>query len=40
MFRALYRLMFVEKGGRPKYPEFTWNSALEFVERYKQKSDD
>jgi hypothetical protein len=24
MFRALYRLMFVEKGGRPKYPEFTW----------------
>jgi hypothetical protein len=40
MFRALYRLMFVEKGGRPKYPEFTWTSALEFVERYKQKSDD
>ena len=35
-FRTLYRLMFAEKGGRPKYPEFTWTSALDFVERYKE----
>ena len=34
VFRTLYRLMFAEKGGRPKYPEFTWSNAQTFVEMY------
>jgi len=34
VFRALFRLMFMEKGGRPKYPEFTWKDAQEFVSIY------
>jgi hypothetical protein len=34
-FRTLYRLMFLEKGGRPKYPSFTWRDAVAFVESYK-----
>ena len=36
VFRTLYRLMFVEKGGRPKYPEFSWSSAKGFVDQYKE----
>jgi hypothetical protein len=34
-FRALNRLMFTEIRGRPKYPEFSWQSAETFVEVYK-----
>jgi hypothetical protein len=34
-FRTLYRLMFAEKGGRPKYPDFTWSSALAYA-KYKE----
>ena len=34
VFRTLYRLIFADKGGRPKYPEFTWSSALAFA-KYK-----
>ena len=33
-FRTLFRLLFVEKG-RPRYPEFSWNRAEAFIERYK-----
>ena len=33
-FRTLYRLMFVKSGGRPKYPEFSWNVAETFLEQY------
>jgi hypothetical protein len=34
-FRTLYRLMFAEKGGRPKYLGFNWGKAQVFVEMYK-----
>ena len=34
-FRTLFRLMFALKRGRPKYPEFSWNNAEAFIERYK-----
>jgi hypothetical protein len=34
-FHTLFRLMFVEKGGRPKYPEFSWAVAETFLSRYK-----
>ena len=34
-FRTLYRLMFAEKGGRPKYPPFSWKDAQAFVSAYK-----
>ena len=34
-FRTLFRLMFVEKGGRPKYPEFSWSNAKRFLDQYK-----
>ena len=37
-FRTLYRLMFAEKGGRPKYPEFTWSKAKVMVEMYKNET--
>jgi hypothetical protein len=37
-FRILYRLMFAKKGGRPKYPEFTWSNAQTFLRRYGAKS--
>ena len=37
-FRTLYRLMFAEKGGRPKYPEFTWSEAQVVVEMYKNEA--
>ena len=37
-FRTLYRLMFTEKGGRPKYPEFTWSAAQATVETYKNEA--
>ena len=36
-YRTLYRLMFAEKGGRPKYPEFSWNAAQTFIDIYKEK---
>ncbi len=36
-YRTLYRLMFAEKGGRPKYPEFSWNAARTFIDIYKEK---
>jgi hypothetical protein len=26
--------MFVEKGGRPKYPEFSWSNAKRFLDLY------
>jgi len=32
-FRALFRLTNAEPG-RPKYPEFTWENAQIYVERY------
>jgi len=35
-FNTLYRLMFV-KGGRPKYPEFSWSNALAFT-KYKEEA--
>jgi hypothetical protein len=34
-FRTLYRLMYVEKGGRPKYPKFSWNDTENFLKLYK-----
>jgi hypothetical protein len=34
-FRTLNRLMFTEIRGRPKYPEFSWDTAETFVEIYK-----
>jgi hypothetical protein len=34
-FRTLYRLIYAEKGGRPKYPEFTWSNAQGFARMYK-----
>ena len=34
-FRILYRLIYAEKGGRPKYPLFTWRDAEAFVTMYK-----
>jgi hypothetical protein len=34
-FRTLYRLMYVETGGRPKYPIFSWNTAESFVHQFK-----
>ncbi len=34
-FRILYRLIYAEKGGRPKYPPFTWRDAEAFVTMYK-----
>jgi hypothetical protein len=34
VFRTLYRLMYSEKSGRPKYPEFTWSNAQSFVDMY------
>ena len=34
-FRTLFRLLFAEKGGRPKYPEFSWSYAETFIKRYK-----
>jgi hypothetical protein len=37
VFKALYRLMFVEIG-RPRYPLFTWDNADELIETYKDKS--
>jgi hypothetical protein len=37
VFKALYRLMFVEIG-RPRYPVFTWDNADELIETYKDKS--
>ena len=37
-YRTLYRLMFAERGGRPKYPEFSWNAAQSFIDIYKAKS--
>ena len=36
-YRALYRLMFAEKGGRPKYPEFSWKAAQTFIDIFKEK---
>jgi len=36
-YRTLYRLMFAEKGGRPKYPEFSLKSAQKFIDIYKDK---
>jgi hypothetical protein len=36
-YRTLYRLMFAERGGRPKYPEFSWNAAQKFIDIYKDK---
>ncbi len=36
-YRTLYRLMLAEKGGRPKYPEFSWNAAQTFIDIYKEK---
>jgi len=38
VFRTLNRLMFAEKGGRPRYPEFTWSSAQTFIGIYKVES--
>jgi hypothetical protein len=35
-FRILNRLMFTEIRGRPKYPEFSWQSAETLVEIYKE----
>ncbi len=37
-FHTLYRLMFVRKGGRPKYPEFSWAVAETFLSRYKDET--
>jgi hypothetical protein len=37
-FRTLNRLMFTESRGRPKYPEFSWQSAETFVKVYKDDS--
>jgi len=34
-FRTLYRLMFAEKSGRPKYPSFSWQNAQAFASTYK-----
>jgi hypothetical protein len=36
-YRTLYRLMFAESGGRPKYPEFSWKAAQTFIGIYKDK---
>ena len=33
-FRTLYRLIFTEKGGRPKYPEFSQRDAEALIEMY------
>ncbi len=38
VFRTLYRLIFAEKGGRPKYPEFTWSEAQVMDEMYKNEA--
>ena len=35
MFRSLYSPIFAEKGGRPKYPEFSWRDAEALVTMYK-----
>ena len=35
VYRALFRLMFVTSGGRPKYPEFTWDAVENFLHIYK-----
>ena len=37
-FRTLHRLMFAEKGGRPKYPVFTWSNVKATAEAYKDTS--
>jgi len=34
-FRTLHRSMFAEKGGRPKYPVFTWSNVKATAEAYK-----
>jgi hypothetical protein len=34
-FRTLYRLIFSQKGGRPKYPQFTWSDANAMVAQFK-----
>ncbi len=34
-FRTLFRLLFAGKGGRPKYPEFSWKDAETFIKIYK-----
>jgi len=34
-FRTLYRLIFAVKGGRPKYPPFSWQNAQAFVDQFK-----
>jgi hypothetical protein len=34
-FRTLYRLIYVNKGGRPGYPPFTWKDAEAFVYQFK-----
>ncbi len=34
-FQTLYRLIYAQKSGRPKYPEFTWNDAQAFASTYK-----
>ena len=36
-YRTLYRLMFAERGGRPKYPEFSWKGAQTFIDIYKDR---
>jgi hypothetical protein len=36
-YRTLYRLMFAERGGRPKYPEFSWKAAQTFIDIYKDR---
>jgi hypothetical protein len=33
-YRTLYRLMFAERGGRLKYPEFSWKAAQTFIDIY------
>jgi hypothetical protein len=35
IFRALNRLIFTGKKGRPKYPEFSWKTAEKLIEMYK-----
>ena len=37
-FRALNRLIYSNKSGRPKYPDFSWNSARALIEMFKEYS--
>jgi hypothetical protein len=34
-YRTLYRLIYSDKSGRPKYPQFSWESAKALIEMHK-----